>query len=90
MPKGKVVALYGEHGQVMCEDNTVYNFNTMVVDGGIRNQQEVEFELQNGNIKIIFGTGSNKPTKKPAPTPTKKENSSAKLKDTKVFLTEEK
>ena len=88
MPKGKVVALYGENGQVMCEDNTVYNFNTMVVDGGIRNQQEVEFELQNGSIKIIFGTGSNKPTKKSAPT--KKENSSAKLKDTKVFLTEEK
>ncbi len=87
MPKGKVVALYGEHGQVMCEDQ-VYNFNTMVVEGGIRNQQEVEFELENGKIKIIFGTGSNKPTKKSAPT--KKENSSAKLKDTKVFLTEEK
>ncbi len=89
MPKGKVVALYGENGQVMCESR-VYNFNTMVVDGGIRNQQEVEFELENGKIKIIFGTGSNKPTKKPAPAPTKKENSSAKLKDTKVFLTEEK
>jgi len=87
MPKGKVVALYGEHGQVMCEDQ-VYNFNTMVVEGGIRNQQEVEFELENGKIKIIFGTGSNKPTKKSAPT--KKENSSEKLKDTKVFLTEEK
>ncbi len=87
MPKGKVVALYGEHGQVMCEDQ-VYNFNTMVVEGGIRNQQEVEFELENGKIKIIFGTGTNKPTKKSAPT--KKENSSAKLKDTKVFLTEEK
>ena len=81
MPKGKVVALYGENGQVMCESQ-VYNFNTMVVEGGIRNQQEVEFELENGKIKIIFGTGSNKPTKK--------ENSSAKLKDTKVFLTEEK
>jgi len=89
MPKGKVVALYGENGQVMCE-NQVYNFNTMVVEGGVRNQQEVEFELENGKIKIIFGTGANKPTKKPAPTPTKKENSSAKLKDTKVFLTEEK
>ncbi len=86
MPKGKVVALYGEHGQVMCESQ-VYNFNTMVVEGGIRNQQEIEFELENGKIKVIFGTGANKPTKAPAP---KKENSSAKLKDTKVFLTEEK
>jgi hypothetical protein len=86
MSKGKVVALHGENGQVMCEDR-VYNFNTMVVEGGIRNQQEVEFELENGKIKIIFGTGANKPTKVPAP---KKENSSAKLKDTKVFLTEEK
>ena len=86
MPKGKVVALYGENGQVMCESQ-VYNFNTMVVEGGIRNQQEIEFELENGKIKVIFGTGANKPTKAPAP---KKENSSAKLKDTKVFLTEEK
>jgi len=86
MPKGKVVALHGENGQVMCESQ-VYNFNTMVVEGGIRNQQEIEFELENGKIKVIFGTGANKPTKAPAP---KKENSSAKLKDTKVFLTEEK
>ena len=86
MPKGKVVALHGENGQVMCESQ-VYNFNTMVVEGGIRNQQEIEFELENGKIKIIFGTGANKPTKAPAP---KKENSSAKMKDTKVFLTEEK
>ncbi len=87
MPKGKVVALYGEHGQVMCESQ-VYNFNTMVVEGGVSNQQEVEFELENGKIKVIFGTGAKKPTKAPAP---KKENSSAQLtKDTKVFLTEEK
>ena len=86
MPKGKIVALYGEHGQVMCE-NQVYNFNTMSVEGGIRNQQEIEFELENGKIKVIFGTGANKPTKAPAP---KKENSSTKMKDTKVFLTEEK
>ena len=47
MPKGKVVALYGEHGQVMCESQ-VYNFNTMVVEGGVSNQQDVEFELENG------------------------------------------
>ena len=86
MPKGKIVALYGEHGQVMCESE-IYNFNTMSVEGGIRNQQEIEFELENGKIKVIFGTGANKPTKAPAP---KKENSSAKMKDTKVFLTEEK
>lgn len=88
MPKGKIVALHGENGQVMCESQ-IYNFNTMSVEGGIRNQQEIEFELENGKIKVIFGTGANKPTK--APAPIKKENSSAKLmKDTKVFLTEEK
>ena len=89
MPKGKIVALYGEHGQVQCE-NKFYNFNTRIVEGGVRNQEEVEFELEvdGHNVKVIFGAGSNKPTKKSAPT--KKENSSAKLKDTKVFLTEEK
>ena len=91
MPKGTVVALYGEHGQIMY-DGEYYNFNTMVVEGGIKNQLEVDFEFtDNAKIKVIYGTGATKVTKEPAPVQTKKENSSAKLlKDTKVFLTEEK
>tara|TARA_B110000091_G_C13628828_1_gene396230 strand:- start:112 stop:408 length:297 start_codon:yes stop_codon:yes gene_type:complete len=89
MPKGTVVALYGEHGQIMYEGQ-YYNFNTMIVEGGVKNQLEVDFEFTDrAKIKVIYGTGANKPTK--APAPIKKENSSAKLlKDTKVFLTEEK
>jgi len=88
MPKGTVVALYGEHGQIMYEGQ-YYNFNTMVVQGGVKNQHEVDFEFTDqSKIKVIYGTGANKPTK--APAPIKKENSSGKLKDTKVFLTEEK
>ena len=88
MPKVTVVALYGEHGQIMYEGQ-YYNFNTMVVQGGVKNQLEVDFEFTDqAKIKVIYGTGANKPTK--ATAPIKKENSSAKLKDTKVFLTEEK
>jgi len=89
MPKGTVVALYGEHGQIMYEGQ-YYNFNTMIVEGGVKNQLEVEFEFTGqSKIKVIYGTGA---TKAPAPASiqTKKENSSAKLKDTKVLLTEEK
>jgi coenzyme F420-reducing hydrogenase gamma subunit len=87
MPKGTVVALYGEHGQIMYEGQ-YYNFNTMIVEGGVKNQLEVEFEFTDrAKIKVIYGTGA---TKAPAPVQTKKENSSAKLKDTKVLLTEEK
>jgi hypothetical protein len=60
----------------------------MVVQGGVKNQLEVDFEFTDqAKIKVIYGTGAKKPTKAPAP---KKENSSAKMKDTKVFLTEEK
>ena len=87
MPKGTVVALYGEHGQIMYEGQ-YYNFNTMVVQGGVKNQLEVDFEFTDqAKIKVIYGTGAKKA---PAPVQTKKENSSAKLKDTKVLLTEEK
>jgi len=87
MPKGTVVALYGEHGQIMYEGQ-YYNFNTMIVEGGVKNQLEVDFEFTDrAKIKVIYGTGA---TKAPAPVQTKKENSSAKLKDTKVLLTEEK
>ena len=89
MPKGKIAALYGEHGQVIHEGNA-YNFVTTIVDGGVKNHQEVEFEFDetNFNIKVIFGNGA----KKPEPTPKKKqkENTTSKLVDNRDLLTEEK
>ena len=89
MPKGKIGGLHLNTGQILSEGN-VYNFNVEVVDGGIQNQQEVEFELNpDGNVKIIYGTGANKPTNKPKPTK-KKENTTSKLVDNRELLTEEK
>ena len=90
MLKGKIGGFHGNVGQVLSEGN-VYNFHINNVQGSISNQQEIEFELDDeGNVKIIFGTGANKPTKKPVVEPTKqKETTSAKLRK-KVFLTEEK
>jgi hypothetical protein len=86
MPKGKIGGFHLNTGQVLSEGN-VYNFHINNVQGGIQNQQEIEFELDDeGNVKVIFGTGAQKPTK--APVQTKKENSSKK--STQVFLTEEK
>ena len=86
MKKGKIGGLHLNTGQVLSEGN-VYNFNMTNVNGSIENHQEIDFELDDeGNIKIIFGTGAQKPTK--APVQTKKENSSKK--STQVFLTEEK
>ena len=88
MPKGKIGGFHMNTGKVLSEGN-VYNFNISSVQGSISNQQEIEFELdEHGNVKVIFGTGAQKPTK--APVPIKKENSSNKPKETKVFLTEEK
>ena len=90
MAKGTVVALHGEHGQIMHEGNA-YNFNIMIADGGIANQQEVEFEFtKDGKVKIIYGVGSIKKIKQtPSPKQAKKENTTSKL-DTKVLITEEK
>ena len=85
MPKGKIGGFHLNTGQVLSEGN-VYNFHINNVQGGIQNQQEIEFELdEDGNVKVIFGTGAQKPTKAPV----KKESSSEK-KNTKVLLTEEK
>lgn len=86
MPKGKIGGFHLNTGQVLSEGN-VYNFHINNVQGGIQNQQEIEFELDDeGNVKVIFGTGAQKPTK--APVKPKKENISKK--STQVFLTEEK
>jgi len=104
MPKGIVGGLYGERGQVLSEGN-VYNFNIDIVSGCVTNKQEVEFELENGRLKVVYGDGAKKPTvvsapvKAPAPAPvppqknivnTNKENSISKLLDTRDLLTEEK
>ena len=87
MKKGKIGGLHLNTGQILSEGN-VYNFNVNNVNGNIENQQEIEFELvDEGNVKVIFGTGAQKP--KQEPVQTKKENSATK-KNTRVFLTEEK
>jgi hypothetical protein len=88
MKTGKVSKYSNGIGKILCEGN-IYNFNLTVVNstnGEPENDREVEFDFDAyGNVKTI----SNKEVKK-APTPIKKENSSNKTKDTKVFLTEEK
>jgi len=90
MHRGIVAALYGNHGQIICGDRA-YNFSTDQVQGGIRNHQEVDFEYTDSGdkIKVIYGTGANKPTNKPKPTK-KKENTTSKLVDNRELLTEEK
>ena len=89
MLKGKIGGLHLNTGQILSEGN-VYNFNVEIVDGGVQNQQEVEFELNpDGNVKIIYGAGANKTTNKLKPTK-KKENTTSKLVDNRELLTEEK
>jgi len=93
MPKGIVGGFHMYTGQVLSEGN-VYNFNVNIVNGGIKNRQEVEFELDElGHIKVIYGTGATKPTKAPAPKKKQKENntssSPSKLVDNRDLLTEE-
>ena len=58
MPKGTIGGLHGDTGQVLSEGNT-YNFNINIVDGGLKNCQEIEFELDEtgDRIKVIYGTG---------------------------------
>jgi hypothetical protein len=99
MPKGTIGGLHGDTGQVLSEGNT-YNFNINIVDGGLKNCQEIEFELDEtgDRIKVIYGTGATKPTKAPAPKQKQKQNkkenitssSPSKLVDNRDFLTEEK
>ena len=86
MPKGFIGGFHGNVGQVLSEGN-IYNFNINIVKGVIANQQEVEYELDaEGNVKLIIGTGANKPVEQKEP---QKETTSAKLRK-KSLLTEEK
>jgi len=98
MSKGKIGGLHGNTGQILSEGN-VYNFNVNVVDGVLKNHQEIEFELNDdGSVKVIYGTGATKPTKAPVPKQKQKQNkkenitssSPSKLVDNRDFLTEEK
>lgn len=87
MLKGKIAALHGDLGQVIHEGKA-YDFITHVVEGGVKNHQEVEFEFDetNFNIKIIYGNGAKKPT----PKKKQKENTTSKLVDNRELLTEDK
>jgi hypothetical protein len=85
MAKGKIAAFHNRTGQILSEGN-IYNFNVSIVRGGIRNHEEIEFELdENGNVKIIYGKGAEKP--KPV---NKKKKQESKGNTTKILLTEEK
>ena len=66
MNKGIIGGLMGETGTVITKDGG-YNFNIRVVDGIIKNGQEVEFEVEGNAIKTIYGEGSKKPTNTPQP-----------------------
>ena len=83
MAKGKIAAFHDRTGQVLSEGN-VYNFNVNVVQGVIQNQAEIEFELdENGNVKVIYGGGAEKPQPK-------RKKQESKNKKNKILLTEEK
>ena len=91
MPKGTIGGLHGGTGQVLSEGN-IYNFNINIVDGGIKNRQEIEFELDEtgDRIKVIYGTGATKPTKAPVPKQKIKQKENTVKADNRDFLTEEK
>ena len=90
MSKGKIGGLHGNTGQILSEGN-VYNFNVNVVDGVLKNHQEIEFELNDdGSVKVIYGTGATKPTKAPVPKQKIKQKENTVKADNRDFLTEEK
>jgi len=91
MPKGTIGGLHGGTGQVLSEGN-IYNFNINIVDGGIKNRQEIEFELDEtgDRIKVIYGIGATKPTKAPVPKQKIKQKENTVKADNRDFLTEEK
>ena len=91
MSKGKIGGLHGNTGQILSEGN-VYNFNVNVVDGVLKNHQEIEFELDEtgDRIKVIYGTGATKPTKAPVPKQKIKQKENTVKADNRDFLTEEK
>ena len=85
--KGKVQAYSQNVGQVLSEGN-VYNFHINCVQGGIKNEQEFEFELdEHGGVKVIYGNGAEKP---PVLKVKREKKKSSPHTWAKTFLTEEK
>ncbi|HIG32625.1 MAG TPA: hypothetical protein EYQ09_04200 [Flavobacteriales bacterium] len=85
--KGKVQAYSQNVGQVLSEGN-VYNFHINCVQGGIKNEQEFEFELdEHGVVKVIYGNGAEKPSVQKVK---KEKKKSSPHTWAKTFLTEEK
>ena len=85
--KGKVKGYHQNVGQVLSEGN-VYNFHINCVQGGIKNGEDFEFELdEHGGVKVIYGNGAEKP---PVLKLKKEKKKSSPHTWAKTFLTEEK
>jgi hypothetical protein len=80
--KGKVSGYHQNVGQILSEGN-IYNFHIDLVQGGIKNEQDFEFELdEHGKVKVIYGNGSEGPS-------VQKVTKEKKDAEEKTFLTEE-
>ena len=85
--KGKIAAYHQNVGQVLSEGN-VYNFHINCVQGGIKNGEDFEFELdEHGGVKVIYGNGAEKPSVLKVK---KEKKKSSPHTWAKTFLTEEK
>ena len=90
MPKGKIGGLHCGQGNVIAE-NSGYPFNVTMcnINGVVKNGDEVEFEVKDGVVTVIYGKGYQKP--KPVVKPKQKENpSNSIVVDNRDLLTEEK
>ena len=82
--KGKIAAYHQNVGQILSEGN-VYNFHINQVQGGIKNHQDFEFELDEaGKVKVIYGNGAEGPSDHVADDNTEDTDT-----EEKTFLTEE-
>ena len=80
--KGKIAAYHQNVGQILSEGN-IYNFHINQVQGGIKNHQDFEFELDEaGKVKVIYGNGAEGPS-------VQKVKKEKKDTEEKTFLTEE-
>ena len=87
--KGKVKGYHQNVGKVLSEGN-VYNFHINCVQGGIKNGEDFEFELdEHGGVKVIYGNGAEKPSVVKVKKESRKKKSSPHT-WAKTFLTEEK
>ena len=80
--KGKVSGYHQNVGQILSEGN-IYNFHIDLVQGGIKNEQDFEFELdEHGKVKVIYGNGAEGPSDHVA-------DENTEDTEEKTFLTEE-